>query len=90
MSLLFLHRVQEGFLACIEQSVSGCDGSRVTELETLAATLTTETTAVCATPCNPNPCQNDGRCYENEDGTTCCSCPPEYRGVHCEDESKIL
>ena len=38
-------------------------------------------------PCNPNPCQNSGNCYNNY-GSFGCNCIPEYTGDIC--ESKFL
>ena len=35
-------------------------------------------------PCEPNPCQHDGTCHNNGDGTYRCDCVEGFDGIHCE------
>ena len=35
-------------------------------------------------PCNPNPCNNDGFCYPDENDLFACLCPAGYIGPTCE------
>lgn len=36
-----------------------------------------------AAPCEPNPCQNNGKCVEDEDDFECV-CPDGYSGQYCQ------
>ncbi len=38
-------------------------------------------------PCEPNPCQNGGRCIPADDGSFQCECPEGYSGPLCEQEA---
>ena len=35
-------------------------------------------------PCNPNPCNNHGRCVQSGYNSYTCVCPPNYTGRKCE------
>ena len=35
-------------------------------------------------PCDPNPCENDGKCTGTGDGGYSCECYPDFTGKHCE------
>ena len=39
---------------------------------------------VNATPCMPNPCQNNGQCTSSGPGLYMCTCPMGYEGTNCE------
>ena len=42
--------------------------------------------------CEPNPCQNDGKCYPEHKGAVKfrCECTEEYAGVLCQERSMVL
>lgn len=40
-------------------------------------------------PCHPNPCKNEAKCKELEDGEYDCECPPGTSGKHCEGKKYV-
>lgn len=40
-------------------------------------------------PCSSQPCQNQGTCVNNADGTYTCLCPPSILGINCENPGKF-
>ncbi|XP_078696602.1 factor VII-activating protease-like [Branchiostoma floridae x Branchiostoma belcheri] len=51
-------------------------GSRVT-------TPAVTTTTTQAEPCDSNPCQHGGECFDNDAGYFC-NCPADWQGDNCE------
>jgi hypothetical protein len=51
---------------------------------TTTSTTSTTTTTVPLDPCNPNPCQNGGDCFDFGGGSFECFCNPEWTGPTCE------
>lgn len=50
---------------------------------------TTDLMAACNSGCNPDPCLNNGYCYEHwQHGNFTCDCSEsDYSGIHCEKEA---
>ena len=41
-------------------------------------------------PCEQNPCQNNGKCEEDPWGNYSCICDATHTGIHCELQSEAL
>ena len=71
---------------CISSKVEVCRSAVKTSVETALTTSKAAATAIvtCPTPCNPNPCQNDGYCTTDGIDFTC-ECKQTHQGTLCEE-----